>query len=569
MSNFSENEMIPVAVKIIKNSPNGIETKDLIKRLREELKPDGEDTIILSNRSDDKFSQKARNLKSHKTLEKKSYVVFKENKFFITLEGEKYLNKLKFFIDELVKSSNKKKLSKSKTINFDQKLRDIFNTLTPKEEKVVKCRLGLFGEKKLTLEKIGSNFSVTRERIRQVEAKAIRKLKHPARIKLLRLPLYRLENLITETFFSNEEEFKKKLEKNNFITNLNLSQLKEILILFEILAAKKFMRFRGKYYVIESQFYFESLVSSIDKKIKHKAKNYGIVNINLILQDLKREKFSLDKKSLIDLISQKIRGDMYLNSFLMVNTQKSNKLINAIKETMSITNKIKLEDLKDCIKRNRRLDSFSPPVEVLKKITQKIGYETKNDYVENKNFSKEVVRITGVKKKLFEMFSNYNGMMSYEAITKECDNYNINLNSANVLIYENLFTQPKKGIFCLAGTEIDQNTLISLEKSRKKLLKELMKNINFSHDKMDGKIIIDFPKAIRSPYIWVSYDFRDLIPDGNYNLSTQNKIFKIKIFHNKIWISDILNFDKSQKDFISLKLDIVNKKIFYLNGSIN
>ena len=45
------------------------------------LKPNGEDTLILSNRADDKFSQKVRNLKSHKSLEKDNWVNFKEDKY--------------------------------------------------------------------------------------------------------------------------------------------------------------------------------------------------------------------------------------------------------------------------------------------------------------------------------------------------------------------------------------------------------------------------------------------------------------------------------------------------------
>ena len=72
MTNFTESELIPVAVKIIKKNSSGINTSNLIKQLRIELKPEGDDAIILANRSDDKFSQKVRNLKSHKTLERKN-----------------------------------------------------------------------------------------------------------------------------------------------------------------------------------------------------------------------------------------------------------------------------------------------------------------------------------------------------------------------------------------------------------------------------------------------------------------------------------------------------------------
>ena len=67
MTNFTESELIPVALKIILNKPNGIETKDLIIELRNLMSPGCEDLEMLSNRNDDKFSQKVRNIKSHKT----------------------------------------------------------------------------------------------------------------------------------------------------------------------------------------------------------------------------------------------------------------------------------------------------------------------------------------------------------------------------------------------------------------------------------------------------------------------------------------------------------------------
>ena len=58
-------------------------------------------------------------------------------------------------------------------------------TLTEREAKVLKLRFGLEGTKQMTLEEVGRVFGVTRERIRQIEAKALRKLKHPSRRKKL------------------------------------------------------------------------------------------------------------------------------------------------------------------------------------------------------------------------------------------------------------------------------------------------------------------------------------------------------------------------------------------------
>ena len=94
MSNFTESELIPVALKIILDKPNGIATKDLIIELRNLMNPSGEDLEMLSNRNDDKFSQKVRNIKSHKTLENKGYAKFYDDKFFITEKGIKFLNEV-------------------------------------------------------------------------------------------------------------------------------------------------------------------------------------------------------------------------------------------------------------------------------------------------------------------------------------------------------------------------------------------------------------------------------------------------------------------------------------------
>ena len=67
-----------------------------------------------------------------------------------------------------------------------EQLEDVMNTLTPREAKVLKLRFGLDDGKARTLEEVGREFEVTRERIRQIEAKALRKLRHPSRSKKLR-----------------------------------------------------------------------------------------------------------------------------------------------------------------------------------------------------------------------------------------------------------------------------------------------------------------------------------------------------------------------------------------------
>lgn len=72
------------------------------------------------------------------------------------------------------------------SITLSEQTRSILSTLTPREEKVLRMRFGIGEKSDHTLEEVGQDFFVTRERIRQIEAKALRKLRHPSRSKMLK-----------------------------------------------------------------------------------------------------------------------------------------------------------------------------------------------------------------------------------------------------------------------------------------------------------------------------------------------------------------------------------------------
>ena len=70
-------------------------------------------------------------------------------------------------------------------LNLRSQTSQVLQSLSPREEKVIKMRFGLEDGNEHTLEEVGQRFAVTRERIRQIEAKALRKLRHPRRSRRL------------------------------------------------------------------------------------------------------------------------------------------------------------------------------------------------------------------------------------------------------------------------------------------------------------------------------------------------------------------------------------------------
>ena len=70
--------------------------------------------------------------------------------------------------------------------SLEEQTRKVLATLTPREEQILRMRFGIGEKSDHTLEEVGQDFEVTRERIRQIEAKALRKLRHPSRSKRLK-----------------------------------------------------------------------------------------------------------------------------------------------------------------------------------------------------------------------------------------------------------------------------------------------------------------------------------------------------------------------------------------------
>ena len=87
-----------------------------------------------------------------------------------------------FIVDKRVVSPSEAVIN----LNLREQTAEVLKTLTPREERIIKMRFGLQDGSEHTLEEVGQHFAVTRERIRQIEAKALRKLRHPSRSHKLR-----------------------------------------------------------------------------------------------------------------------------------------------------------------------------------------------------------------------------------------------------------------------------------------------------------------------------------------------------------------------------------------------
>lgn len=139
--------------------------------------------------------------------EKKIKNIIKISKEPISLEtpvGDSEDASIKDFIE------NENEVSPSDAISntdLKERVREVLKTLTPREEKVLKMRFGIDVASEHTLEEVGKDFSVTRERIRQIEVKALRKLRHPSRSKKLLAFFEKVgDDQILEAVFDEEHD---------------------------------------------------------------------------------------------------------------------------------------------------------------------------------------------------------------------------------------------------------------------------------------------------------------------------------------------------------------------------
>ena len=94
ITRISESDLVlPTLRALLKNKKTGLTTAELQPILRNALRPSGDDLILLMGRADDRFSQKVRNLRAHKRLERDSLATFKGGKYFITDAGKELIKK--------------------------------------------------------------------------------------------------------------------------------------------------------------------------------------------------------------------------------------------------------------------------------------------------------------------------------------------------------------------------------------------------------------------------------------------------------------------------------------------
>ena len=422
--------------------------------------------------------------------------------------------------------------------------------------------------KNRTLDSVGKELNVTRERIRQIENTIKKKLIDNLSIKYCFL---KIENLLKDIVFENSKNFKKKLISKELISDeISFQDLYNLANFFGLKSIKKFRKINNKFFAFESKFYENELLKFIKFKTRNDAKNNGIINTDILLKEIRSKNFQIIKEDLLDLIDEDlISTSLNINNkYLLTNVLKSlkkstNILVGVIHSIMSVTPQIDIFEMISSIKRFRRLNNYCPEAGILFQICKFLNYEINNNLIINKNYSEDNYYLKGVRKTLVQMFLDNEKIMTYEEVLENYKKYNINLNSINVFLYENLFTNPRKGIFVLIGTDVDDIILDRLERNRKKLLKEISNSTEWSYDK-SLKIIFSCSKlTLQKGIIYIPQNFADELREGEYIIKNSTNIGKLKIFSSQLWLDSQSKqyFENLQNQNLKLEFDVINKII--------
>lgn len=154
-----------------------VETMNKLRRIEKRLKKDLEREPTLEEIGEEM------NMEPEKVLEIQKLAMNQQPTSLDTPIGEEKDSHLKDFIED--QDAPAPEMLASSELLKDQ-LETVLDTLTDREKRIIKLRFGLEDGRQRTLKEVGSQFGVTRERIRQIQAKALRKLRHPTRSKELR-----------------------------------------------------------------------------------------------------------------------------------------------------------------------------------------------------------------------------------------------------------------------------------------------------------------------------------------------------------------------------------------------
>tara|TARA_B100000989_G_C19529964_1_gene469047 strand:+ start:2737 stop:4818 length:2082 start_codon:yes stop_codon:yes gene_type:complete len=586
------NLIAPALSTINLEENNIISTSKLINNLRTSSNIPETEKQILKNRSDDKFSQKIRNLISHKVLEKYNLAKSSKNKIELTNHGKrlgKLINKnisvqniidielltrnseykknllmaklninfnpflleklescdlsvrAKKFIDaagikfvgdlvsnishkEVMKFPNSGKItlneievflsqnnlylgmktnwnnienkdylakeySKNQTLNIDFNIDNIISKYLKKKsketesqferrKKIITLRFGLNG-KFSTLDTIGKEFNITRERIRQIQSKFCNEIKNKADLK------FSIKKLIL--FTSQQTPVLEKFLNVSFTQSGFFNTYKSFTNLRNIIAS--FTKYSFDIYVFrdlsynleepsETTSFQEFLISSkkeeknLNSIITNSRKwttKFSYCNFNKLINSLFKtnnySKFNNYKTSLA-LHENFLWFDE--DNFIALDTA-GQTVLSRLKKILFINKKISFIDFKEALLNDQRIDSV-PPIDLLKKIciANKLKYDENFIY-----YSGYDVEIANLDKKIIKLFKENGEFLTFWQCVELSKNYDIKPGSLYKMLYSSyLVKKLENKVFCLFGTEIDNEKVLSAIELAKKEYKE-------------------------------------------------------------------------------------------------